>query len=55
MEHVEDTMLDLFEKSLLEIEYDEDLNVNFKISEEGKKVARLVGLVEIEEAFKKED
>lgn len=48
-QHVNETLLDLFDKGLVEIEYDEDLNVNFKISEEGKILAHEAGLIAIED------
>jgi hypothetical protein len=37
MEDVDVVMLELYDKGLVEVEYDEDLNAIFKISEEGRK------------------
>lgn len=35
MEDVDKVMLDLFQKGLAEVDYDENLNAHFKLSEEG--------------------
>ena len=37
---VEDTVLDLFKKELIEIEYDEELNANIRLSPEGLEFLR---------------
>jgi len=44
MGDVDDIMLNLFEKGLVDIEYDENLNALFHISEEGKKALQEVGI-----------
>jgi len=43
MEDLDNTMLELYEKGLAEVEYDEQLNAHFKISEEGKQVLKSLG------------
>ena len=48
LDYVDETLMNLFDKGLVEIEYDEELNANFKITEEGKELARKAGLFEIE-------
>ena len=40
---IDQELLDLFEKGLLEVSYDEELNATFEISEEGKKVLSEAG------------
>ena len=35
---IDEQLLDLFQKGLLEVSYDEELNANFVISEEGKRI-----------------
>ena len=46
---VDATLVDLFEKGLLDIEYDENLEAHMELSEEGKRVAKELGLIELEE------
>lgn len=48
-DYVEDMMLDLFEKGLLNISYDEDLNSYIELTEEGRFVARQHGIIEAED------
>jgi hypothetical protein len=43
MEDLDNTMLELYEKGLAEVEYDEELNAHFKISEEGKSILHDLG------------
>lgn len=43
MEDLDNTMLELYQKGLAEVEYDEELNAHFKISEEGKAVLQSLG------------
>ncbi len=47
--YVDQMMVDLFEKGLLNISYDEDLNAYIELTEEGKFVARQRGIVETED------
>lgn len=49
MQSVDEAMIDLFEKGLINIEYDEDLNVSFEITKEGKEAMESLGFVEIED------
>jgi membrane protease subunit (stomatin/prohibitin family) len=48
-DHIDKMMMDLFEKGLLSISYDEDLNAYIELTEQGKVVAKEYGIVEIEE------
>jgi len=50
-EHLNKTFLELFDKGLVNISYDEDLKVSFDLTEEGKRVAREHGLIENQEDF----
>jgi hypothetical protein len=43
MEDMDNTMMELYQKGLAELEYDEELNAHFKISEEGKAVLKSLG------------
>ena len=47
--HVDNVLLDLFEKELLTINYDEDLKASIEITEEGRKIAIANGLIEFNE------
>jgi hypothetical protein len=44
MEDIDSTMLDLFEKGLVDIEYDENLQAMFKVSEKAKEVLSEMGI-----------
>ena len=46
---VDATLLDLFEKGLLDLEYDENLEAHIQLSNEGKRIAKELGLIELEE------
>jgi len=46
---VDATLIDLFEKGLLNLEYDENLEAHMELSDEGKRVARELGLIELDE------
>lgn len=48
-EFIDKNLLDLFEKGLLEVEYDENLEATFNISEEGMKIIKEIGLIDPEE------
>ena len=43
LEDVDSVMLGLYEKGLVELEYNEDLQATFKISQEGKKILEAYG------------
>lgn len=45
-EHVDGVLVELFEKGLLSVEYDEELNAHIQLTEEGKAVAKEFGLIE---------
>jgi predicted transcriptional regulator len=40
-------MMQLYEMGLVNITYDEDLNVVFELTEEGKKVSKDFGIIEM--------
>lgn len=44
-DHVDKSMLDLYEKGLIEVEYDENLEATIKISPEGQRLAKEYGLI----------
>jgi hypothetical protein len=48
MEYVDKTLLDLYEKDLINIEYDENLEATITLSEEGFKIARERGVLPID-------
>lgn len=48
-DHVDGVLLDLFEKGLLSVTYDEELQAHIELSEEGKEIAKEYGLIEFEE------
>jgi DNA-binding PadR family transcriptional regulator len=48
-EHLNKTFLELFDRGLVNISYNEDLEATFELTEEGKKVAKEYGLIENEE------
>lgn len=48
-EHVDEVLLNLFEKGLLNISYNEDLQAEIELTPEGKEIAKEYGLIEFEE------
>lgn len=46
---VDEALLELFEKNLIEVEYDENLNANLRISDEAKDIMRQKGYVELDD------
>jgi hypothetical protein len=44
MEDIDSTMLDLFEKGLVDIEYDENLQAMFKVSEKAREMLSEMGI-----------
>ena len=48
-DHVDDVLLDLFEKGLLTVSYNEDLEAEIELTPEGKEIAKQQGLIEFEE------
>jgi hypothetical protein len=47
-EMIDEALISLFEQGLIEVEYDEDLNANMKISEAAKEVMYQLGYVDME-------
>lgn len=45
---VDDAILELYKKGLVEVEYDESLNAEFRISKEGKELMQSMGFVEMD-------
>ena len=45
-DYLDRTLVELYEKGYVDITYDDELNAHFQISEEGKEVARAMGLIE---------
>jgi len=43
--HIDETLVNLYEKGLMSVEYDENLEATFSLSEEGKRVAKTFGLL----------
>jgi hypothetical protein len=48
VEYVDSAMMDLYEKGLMEVEYDENLEATIKLSPEGHRVAKELGLIEMD-------
>ena len=48
-EHVDEVLLGLFEKGLLSVSYNEDLEAEIELTPEGKEIAKQYGLIEFEE------
>jgi predicted transcriptional regulator len=46
--HVDQSMMQLYEMGLVNITYDENLNATFELTEEGKKVSKDFGIIEID-------
>ncbi len=47
-EYVDKSIMELYEAGLINIKYDEDLNAYIEMSEEGKKEAKKMGLIDME-------
>jgi hypothetical protein len=48
-DYIDQTLLDLYEKDLISVEYDENLEATITLTEEAKKIAKQHGMIEIEE------
>jgi Mn-dependent DtxR family transcriptional regulator len=48
IEYVDKSLMELYEEGLVEVEYDENLEATLHLTEEGKKIAKLRGLVEMD-------
>jgi hypothetical protein len=46
LEYIDNTILDLYEKGLVNIEYNEDLEASISVSEEAKIILRAYGMYE---------
>jgi len=46
-QHIDKALLDLYNKDLLSVEYDENLEATFVLSPEGKTLAKEYGLIEL--------
>jgi hypothetical protein len=46
LDYIDNTILDLYEKGLVEIEYNEDLEASISVSEEAKVILRAYGMYE---------
>jgi voltage-gated potassium channel Kch len=47
LNYVDDAMMQLYKKDLVEVEYDEDLQPTFKLGAKGLEAAKQLGLIEI--------
>jgi hypothetical protein len=45
VKHIDDTLIGLYKKGLMQVDYDENLEATFSLSEEGMKAAREFGLL----------
>lgn len=45
-QYVDNAMIDMYKKDLIEVEYDENLNATIKISKEGIDLAKRYGLID---------
>jgi len=48
IKYVDESLLELYRQGLMEVEYDENLEATFKLSPEGHKIAKQLGLIEID-------
>jgi len=48
-DYIDKTLLDLYEKDLISVEYNENLEATITLTEEAKKIAKQHGLIETEE------
>lgn len=48
-EHVDNSLLELYEMGLVNVTYDENLNQTFELTEEGKKVSKQFGLIQMDD------
>ena len=53
--YVNESMIDLYQRGLVEIEYDENLEATFRITPEGMEVAKGYGLLEMFEEVEDSD
>jgi hypothetical protein len=48
-DHVDESMMQLYEMGLINITYDEDLSPLFELTEEGKEVSKQFGLIQMDD------
>ena len=48
-DYIDQTLLDLYKKDLISVEYNENLEATITLTEEAKKIAKQHGMLEIEE------
>ena len=48
MQHVDESLLKLYEKGLMQVEYDENLEATLHLSPEGQRLARQMGLIQMD-------
>lgn len=48
-DYIDQTLLDLYEKDLISVEYNENLEATITLTEEAKKIAREHGMIEVED------
>ena len=48
-DYIDETLLDLYEKDLISVEYDENLEATITLTEEAKKIAKQHGMIETQE------
>lgn len=46
--HIDESLMELYRRGVIEIEYDENLEASFKISEEGKRLAKEFGIIPVD-------
>jgi hypothetical protein len=47
-DYIDQTLLDLYEKDLISVEYNENLEATITLTEEAKKIAKQHGMIEVE-------
>ena len=48
-DYIDETLLNLYEKDLISVEYDENLEATITLTEEAKKIAKQHGMIETQE------
>ena len=48
MKYVDDSLIELYEQGLVEIEYDENLEATLHLSPEGHRIAKEMGLIQMD-------
>jgi predicted transcriptional regulator len=47
-EYVDKSLMDLYEKGLVNVSYDENLEATLELTEEGKKIAKQMGIIQMD-------